>query len=331
MRRTLAHPAHDPHPVLIGTRPGETARVGEELADQQLEEWVAQVRAAPPAGAVPDLARLRAIRQRPPGPPLPWVQDLLASAEPAVRVRLYRPSADPLPLVVHVHGGGFVFGDLDSHDRICRRLAQRAQAAVLAVDYRLAPEHPAPAAVTDVTSVVRWAQTRRRELGPLFGDPAVVGDSAGGAIAILAARRLAEAALPLSALLLVCPNADMTLSQPSVDAKGHGWGLDTAALRWFVQQWAPQLAPDVLAQASPLHAVLRGLPTTLVATAEHDPLHDEGAALVRRLHDQHVDAHHLPHPGLVHGFWTLDVVSPAAAAAGDALIDLLEARLPRTY
>ncbi len=137
------------------------------------------------------------------------------------------------------------------------------------------------------------------------------------------------AQVPLSAVLLVCPNADLTRSQPIVGEKGHGWGLETADLRWFVQQWAPTVDPATLAAVSPLHADLRGLPTTLVATAEHDPLRDEGTALVDHLRDQRVGALHLPHPGLVHGFWTLDSISPAAAAAGDALMHHLGRRLPR--
>lgn len=303
------------------------------VADVELEEWLAQVRAAPPAlGVVPDLAVLRAGRQRPPGPLLPYVQDLVvpgAAGAPGVGVRLYRPGDGPLPLIVHVHGGGFTFGDLDSHDRACRRLAQRTGAVVLAVDYRLAPEHCAPAAIDDVVHVVRWTQSAPDELGPLLAGPAMVGDSAGGAIVALAAARLADADVALSALLLVCPNADMTLSQPSMSEKGHGWGLEARDLRWFVAQWLPGAEPDDLTWASPLHAELSALPPTLIATAEHDPLRDEGAALVNRLSEQHVAAHHLAYPGLVHGFWTLDAISPAAEAAGDALMDRLATHLPR--
>jgi acetyl esterase len=123
------------------------------------------------------------------------------------------PSAQRLPLVLYAHGGGFVFGDLDSHDRVCRRLALMANAAVLSVGYRRAPEHPAPAAVDDLFSVARWAAAAPDELGPVLPTPTLAGDSAGGTIAVLAAARLATVSTPLSAVLLICPNADLTPSQ----------------------------------------------------------------------------------------------------------------------
>jgi acetyl esterase len=204
-----------------------------------------------------------------------------------------------------------------------------ANAAVLSVDYRRAPEHPAPAAVDDLFSVARWAAAAPDELGPVLPTPTLAGDSAGGTIAVLAAARLATVSMPLSAVLLICPNADLTPSQPSVGAKGSGWGLKAHALPWFVQQWAPDLSPGMLGRYSPLHADLRGLPTTLLATAGHDPLRDEGAAPVDHLHDLGVDARHLPHPGLVHGFLTLDTVSPTADDAGDILMRQLGQLLPR--
>jgi acetyl esterase len=130
-------------------------------------------------------------------------------------------------------------------------------------------------------------------------------------------------------VLLICPNTDLTLSLPSVRAEGSGWGLQADDMGWLVHQWAPDLSPQMLVRYSPLHADLRGLRTTLVATAEHDPLRDEGAALVDHLRYLDVDAHHLPHPGLVHGVITLDNVSPAAKNAGDVLMSQLGRLLAR--
>jgi acetyl esterase len=216
-----------------------------------------------------------------------------------------------------------VSGDLDSHDRVCRRIATRADVVVVAVDHRRAPEHPGPAAIDDVVGVVKWVAHRPEPLGALIGPPALVGDSSGGAIAVLAAAALAHHPIPLAALILVCPNADLTLAHPSIRAKGHGWGLEASALAWFVTQWAPNLDEGSLRQLSPLHANLDGLPSTLVVTAEHDPLRDEGVALTRRLCAHGVDCTHLPLPGMVHGFWTLDDVSPAARRAGDTVIGRL--------
>jgi acetyl esterase len=295
-----------------------------ELADDALAAWVAEVRRTPPAPL--DVAALRRPRERPPGPELDHVEDLVAPGDPPVRVRLYRPGAEPRPLVVYVHGGGFVFGDLESHDRACRRLARLADAAVLAVDVRRAPEHPAPAAIADAVAAATW---RPDALGALTGTPALAGDSSGGTVALLAARELAARGTPASALWLACPNADLTLSQPSVREKGHGWGLDAAALAWFVAQWLPAPTPAALARFSPLHTDLAGLPPTLLATAEHDPLRDEGTALAARLRAAGVIVELVPGPGLVHGFLTLDSVSPAARTAGDALMRRLGAMLPR--
>jgi acetyl esterase len=295
-----------------------------ELADDALAAWVEEVRGAPPAAL--DIAALRRPRARPRGPELDRVEDLEVPADPPLRVRLYRPGPEPLPLVVFVHGGGFVFGDLESHDRACRRLALLARAAVLAVDVRRAPEHPAPAAIEDAVAAARW---RPEALGALTGAPALAGDSSGGTIALLAALELAAGGTPASALWLACPNADLTLGCPSVREKGRGWGLEADALAWFVAQWVPAPTPAALARFSPLHADLSGVPPTLLATAEHDPLRDEGEALARRLRDAGAAVELVPGPGLVHGFLTLDTLSPAARAAGDALMRRFGERLPR--
>ncbi|GAA4563768.1 alpha/beta hydrolase [Micromonospora coerulea] len=249
------------------------------------------------------------------------VRDLTLPGPEELSVRLYRPTLEPRPLVVYLHGGGFVTGDLDSHDRICRRLAEVVNVAVLAVHYRRAPEHPAPAAVEDVVRVVGWAAEHLQDLG---GDSemriALAGDSAGAALAVLAAVRLRDGdGPPVSALLLVCPNADMTLSMPSVQEQGHGWGLDAEDLAWLVEQWVPNPRQRADPAVSPLYAPLHGLPPTVLATAEHDPLRDEGDALAARMAQAGIYVRHLRHTGLVHGFLSLDHVSPAAAVVGDNL------------
>lgn len=264
--------------------------------------------------------KLRAARVRPPGPSLAHVADLTAPGDNPVHLRFYRPDANPLPLIVYVHGGAFIFGDLDSHDRTCRRLAVEANAAVLAVHYRRAPEHPAPAAIDDVVAALEWAIKTPAALGSISGFPSLAGDSAGGLIALLAAQRLVTEGVRLSGLLLVCPNADLTLSQPSVQQKGSGWGLDAEALAWSLQQWVPDMDAEQLQTLSPLHASFGGLPTTVIATAEHDPLRDEGAALARRLMAAGTKVHHVRHAGLVHGFLSLDAESPAALEAGNNLL-----------
>ena len=299
----------------------------EELADEELAHWVTEVRrAAGPSSREAGVSALRAASDRraaarPPGPPLPLVRELQSAAQPeggtaGLRLRLYRPSVEPRPLVLYLHGGGFVMGGLASHDAICRRLARIADLAVLAVDYRLAPEHPWPAAVDDAVRAFDWARSRMGELGGT-GEAGIglAGDSAGGAVALLAAARLRDRLTPAAALLLAYPNADMTLSEPSVRAKGHGWGLDANDMRWSVEQWVPDPGRRADPDVSPVHADLAGLPPAVIATAEHDPLRDEGGTLARRMQAAGVHVLHTCYPGLVHGFAGLTHVSPSADRA----------------
>lgn len=233
--------------------------------------------------------------------------------------RLYRPSREPRPLVVYLHGGGFVLGDLDSHDSTCRRLAEIADVAVLAVDYRLAPESPGPAAMHDAVAAVEWTRRHPELVGADGPAVALAGDSAGAAIALLAAVELRDRSMPTAALLLAYPNADLMLTSPSITAKGKGWGLDADDLAWFVEQWAPDPARRTDPALSPIHADLTDLPPTIIATAEHDPLRDEGTALAGRLSASGVEVDHQDFRGLVHGFLGMWAVSHSADAAGREL------------
>jgi acetyl esterase/lipase len=220
-------------------------------------------------------------------------------------LRHYRPVDADRPLLVYVHGGVWVIGDLDTHDRTCRRIAAACDVEVLAVDYRLAPEHTYPAAIDDVVDVL--LETR-----PCL----VAGDSAGAYLATMACLRLRDAgeSRPRGQILL-CPNTDLTLSQPSVAEKGVGFGLDADFLSWAVQQWTPDSAQRVA--ASPLLAAdLRAMPDTVLVTAEHDALRDEGDAYAERLAAAGVPIRHRQEPGLVHGFiQNMDLTSADAAAA----------------
>ena len=234
--------------------------------------------------------------------------------------RLYRPVDGRTPLVVYLHGGGWTIGSLETHDRICRRLADGSGAAILAIDYRLAPEHPWPTSVDDTVSALRWVASGPPELGEALGSVAVAGDSAGGTLVALACLRLREedpAALPdLQALLYA--NTDLTGAQPSMREKAAGWGLDAEAIRFFNSQWVPDRARWSDPGVSPLHAPhLSRLPKALIVTAEHDPLRDESEAYAHRLRDAGVEAGLRREPGLIHNFMMLDEVSPACAAAAD--------------
>jgi acetyl esterase len=219
-------------------------------------------------------------------------------------------------VLVYFHGGGWTIGDLDSHDRTCRRLAQVGDVAVLAVDYRRAPEHPWPAAVDDAVNAVRWA---RRELASIAGTGAigVAGDSAGGNLAALCCLRLRDHGEPQPALqVLMYPNTDLTFSQPSVTENATGWGLDADDARWFAEQWVPDPALRGHPRVSPLaEPDVAGLAPAVVVTAEHDPLRDEGNAYAAALAAAAVRVTHRVEAGQVHGFLGLDLFSPAAAEA----------------
>lgn len=263
-------------------------------------------------------AQRRRVEARPPGPEIASVEDLTVGST-AVRGRLYRPSAAAASLVVFLHGGMWTIGDLDSHDRACRRLALRTGAAVLSVDFRLAPEHPWPAAVDDCVDVVRWAAAGGLAGAGIGGQTVVMGDSSGGNLAALTCLRLRDGGGPLpAAQILAYPNTDLTLSYPSVRTMATGWGLAADDVAWGAEQWVPDPSRRGDPEVSPVFAAdLGGLPPAVVVTAEHDPLRDEGDAYAARLAAAGVPVRHRCEAGMVHGFLTLDTVSPAAAAAGD--------------
>jgi acetyl esterase len=234
---------------------------------------------------------------------------------PCAASRHYRPVREPRPLLVFLHGGMWLLGDLDTHDRLCRRIAAGAGVDVLAVDYRRAPEHPWPAAVDDAVAAVRHAAAH---LSAVVG---IGGDSAGGCLAALASLALRDAgqADVLAAQILVCPNTDLTGAHRSMVDKGTRFGLQAADVRWAAAQWVPDLARHGDGDVSPLHAAdLSGLPPAVVVTAEHDPLRDEGDAYAARLAAAGVPVTHRCEPRLRHGF--VQGADPAATAAVERLI-----------
>lgn len=302
---------------------------GGVLADAELAAWLTAVRqdSGPSARELGPEEMRRGSEKRsraaPRGPEIGEVKDLVVGAG-SVTVRLYRPAPEVTAsqppesrgTIVYLHGGMWVIGDLESHDRACRRLVRSLGVAVVAVHYRRAPEHPFPAAVDDAVDVIRWAADEPGLAGPL----AVMGDSAGGNLAALACLRLRDEGGPLPELqVLVYPNTDLTLAQPSVRTKGSGWGLDADAVAWGAELWVPDPARRGGGDVSPLFASLRGLPPAVVVTAEHDPLRDEGDGYADRLAEAGVDVRHRCETGQLHGFLTMDSFSPSAAAAGERL------------
>ncbi|GAA1852863.1 alpha/beta hydrolase [Myceligenerans crystallogenes] len=284
------------------------------IADPELEAWLAGLQGQEPGA--PSTAQLREKRSRPGGPEIPLVHDLLLPSgdDTAVPVRAYRhDTGTTRATCVYVHGGAFVFGDLDSHDRACRRLAALGGIDVVAVDYRRAPEHPAPAAVEDVRTVLESLGRSADGDRPL----GLAGDSAGALIAFLAAG---ATDITVDRLLMINPNVDLTLSRPSVRTKGTGWGLSSRDLGWFVSQWAPTAALRAGPALNPLRQPAAAAPMTTIVTSEHDPLRDEGLALVEHLRraGRLTAHHHLD--GMVHGVINLDTISPAARRRGDQFL-----------
>jgi acetyl esterase len=224
-----------------------------------------------------------------------------------VPVRRYQSAARLSErVVVFAHGGGWVLGDLDSHDRLCRRLARDLGSDIVAVGYRRAPEHRFPAALDDVVDVLRWAAGR-------WGTVAIAGDSSGGNLA--AAALLSAPEVEIGAALLVYPVLDARMASLSYAENAGGWFLTADLMRWF---WRCYLADDDGRSplASPALAAddqLAAFPPTVIVTAERDPLRDEGDAFAARLAATGVDVDHVRAAGLFHSFFSLDELLPPAA------------------
>ncbi|RSN68681.1 MULTISPECIES: alpha/beta hydrolase [Actinomadura] len=249
---------------------------------------------------------------------LPFVDDLaVRGPDGPVPVRLYRPAEGPLPAVVYLHGGGWVLGGVENVDGLCRGLAADAGCAVLSVGYRLAPEHPFPAAVDDAWAVVAAAVREPGRFGirPGPGAVAVAGDSAGGNVAAAVALLARDRGVGLAHQLLVYPVTDTARDAPSWREYGSGYGLDAAALSRFMDLYRGGADPRD-PRLAPLRAPdLRGAAPATVITAEYDILRDEGEAYARRLAAAGVPVELRRYDGVVHSFFLMPEVFDAGAEA----------------
>jgi acetyl esterase len=253
--------------------------------------------------------------------PLKRVEDVeLPGPAGAIRARLYVPphggSAEP-PLLVYFHGGGWVIGDLDTHDDPCRFLAARSGAAVLAVDYRLAPEHPFPAAVEDAEAAYAWTAANAAQLGVAPGRLAIGGDSAGANLAAAVCLLARDGGPPAPLLqLLIYPVTDVAAEAPSRHTFEEGFLLTRGDMDWFERHYLAADSDREDPRASVLRAPhLGNLPPAYVATAGFDPLRDEGEAYAERLRQAGVEVALRRHPGLVHSYANLTAICPTARAA----------------
>jgi acetyl esterase len=288
----------------------------------------------PPSHTLPVAEARRQLIERQaalPGPREPMVEiadRTLPGPAGDLPIRLYRAvEGARLPVVVYFHGGGWVHGNLDTHDVHARALARASGGLVISVDYRLAPEHPYPAAVEDAYAATHWAAEHGTSLG---GDPrrlAVAGDSAGGNLAAAVALMARDRGGPhLAFQLLIYPVIDPDFDRPSYLENAETYGLTRADMQYF---WREYARGGPAPYAAVLGADLRGLPPALVITAEHDVLRDEGEAYGAALASAGVPAEVARFPGMIHGFWGmamfLDDAHKAHERAATAMREALRA------
>jgi acetyl esterase len=275
-----------------------------------------------PASAPPDVVQLRAAAESAPallgGAPFPVasiVDTRIAGNASTIALRVYRPAAGmPLPLVLYAHGGGWVTGSLESHDRLCRILAIRLQAVVVAVDYRCAPEHVFPAALDDVALAWRWSRANALGLGADGARFAVAGDSSGGNLAAALALRLRnEDALQPTLQLLLYPALDASCARKSYGEFATGFNLSAAQMAWYWDAYrsrAAVAAPEL----SPLAAgTVSRLAPAIIAVAENDVLRDDGLDYAQRLEAEGVPVQLIRCEGMTHGFLRWTGAVPAAS------------------
>lgn len=276
---------------------------------------------------------------RPPtiGVPVARIEDrrILAGDDVTVGARVYTPEGGdgPFPGVVYFHGGGWVIGDLETHDHLCRAMAKGSGAVVVSVDYRLAPEVRFPAAAEDCYAATRWVAAHGAELRIDPARLAVAGDSAGGNLAAVVAQMARDRGEPrLVFQLLLCPVTDYGFDTASYRENADGYLLTKNAMAWF---WHHYLSDPAVEgrdpRASPMRAEsLAGLPPAHVVTAEYDPLRDDGEAYAARLREAGVPVTHQRYDGQIHNFFAMGHVLERGAAACDELCAVLRRALGGT-
>ncbi len=267
-----------------------------------------------PAAARAMMLAMKGLTERPRGD-LAVVRDVTipSPAGHEIGARLYSDGrAEPGPVVVYFHGGGWVIGDLDTHDSLCAEIARTLGLTVVSVDYRLAPEHPFPAAPDDAIAATRWLAASPEAIGHAVTGLIPAGDSAGGNLAAVVSQTLhGTLPVPIVAQWLIYPGVDMTATAGSMEEFAEGHLLTAAGMRWFSEHYMGADADLRHAHASPLHADLSGQPPAMVFTCGLDPLRDQGRAYAAKLIAAGVDVVYQEAAGQIHGCFTLRAAIPS--------------------
>jgi len=272
--------------------------------------WLAPLKEMPPTHTLPVEVVREGFKVRlAMMPPPPAVGAVVNRTVPGpggdIPVRIYTPfGVGPFPLTVYFHGGGFVLGNLDSHDHVCRHQCLAADCVVIAVDYRLAPEHKFPAAPDDCLAVTRWAADHAAEINIDKRRIALSGDSAGGNLVAVTALRIRDEGGPkICGQLMNCPVTDFSMSQPSYRDNGTGYFLEMDTMRWFERHYIGNAADKNHPHAAPIYAKsFAGLPPAYVLTAEYDPLRDEGEQYADKLAAAGVPVVKKRYSDMIHAF-----------------------------
>jgi acetyl esterase len=317
---------------------GHRIRLGNRTMDPKAQivgEFVKSIRVPgyfPPLPELRQQLRTMVTLMDEPAPALPRIEDIrIPGPAGEIPARVYAPGAAgaPRPVVAYFHGGGWVQGDLETHHGLCARLARHAGALVVAIDYRLAPEHKFPAAVEDCLAAYRWLRARGRDVG---GDPArvaVAGDSAGGNLSAVVSQLAAAGGTPVpTCQALIYPALDFSLETDSHRDLADGHVIPRERILWYTEQYLRNEADKLDVRAAPLRAPsLAGQPPTLIVTAGFDPLRDEGQAYGDRLRAAGVDVVHREYPGQIHAFVSLTKAIPQGLACTLEIADYLRRRL----
>ena len=285
-----------------------------------------------PAAAREMMRMMGSMTERPRGE-LAHVRDLTIPSghghEIPARVYSAVDAPGPGPVIVYFHGGGWVIGDIETHDALCAEIARVSGMTVVNVDYRLAPEHPFPAATEDCLAAMQWLAETPKAIGHDITGLIPAGDSAGGNLAAAVTQELhGSLAVPIVAQWLIYPGVDMTASGGSMSEFGDGHLLTSAGMAWFTDHYMGR-EPDLMHRwASPHHAALAGLPPAMIFTCGLDPLRDQGRAYAAKLIGAGVDVTYLEAAGQIHGCFTLRGAIPSTQGDLHACLAALQLLIP---